>query len=472
MSRAVVVGGGWAGLAASWFLAQAGWTVDLVERRTTLGGRAFSFPDQRAGRILDNGQHVLLGACTAVRSWLQELGLEGAMTFEPRLDLPVFAEGTWGRLYSRSCPGPFHLLAALARYPHLAPQERLALGIAARDLRRPASDEESFRSWLRARGQSARAVERFWDLVVTAVLNTPADAASAALAVQAFRLGFLRGAEPARLGFFRWPLGDVAQRIGEALRRVGVQVRLGTTVQAVHPRGSGPVRVVYDDGTASTADAVVLAVPPDRLGPLVGPDPRVARWQTLAWSPIVNVYLLYDRPLGGPPVFAFGEQHGAFVFDRDALLGVPPGRTDRLLAVSISAARGWIRRPAAELVAAVAADLARALPRAKDARLLHWRVVWQPRATFWARPGVETIRPADPRWHAAVVVAGDWTGTGWPASLESAVRSGRAAAAVLAGVPLRAATDSPLADTPRREPDPRVPRRRPSPAHRTEEHHG
>lgn len=440
---AVVVGGGWAGLSAAWTLARAGWTVVLVEQRPMLGGRAFSFWDARAGRVLDNGQHVLLGACTAVRDWLQSLGLEAAIRFEPRLDLPVFAAGTWGRLYSGPWPGGLHLLAALARYRLLTPRERLALGRAARALGRPAPDAQSFRTWLRDRGQSPRAVERFWELVVTAVLNSRTEEASAALAVQAFRLGLLRGPEPARLGFFRWPLGEVARRIGEALQHAGVRIRLGTAARAVRPVGASAVEVVLDDGTAVEADAAVLAVPPDRLAPLVGADRAVSRWQALSWSPIVNVYLLYDRPVDAPPVFALADGQGAFVFDRDHLLGAPRDRSDRLLAVSLSAARGWVGRPAARLVAAVAGDVARALPGAKAARLVHWRVVWQPRATFWGRPGCETVRPVDPRWHPAVVVAGDWTGTGWPASLESAVRSGQAAAAWLAGPRAGARADGP-----------------------------
>ncbi|MCL8207549.1 MAG: hydroxysqualene dehydroxylase HpnE [Actinomycetia bacterium] len=436
MRRAVVVGGGWAGLSAAWTLAHTGWAVVLLERRPVLGGRAFSFWDPRAERVLDNGQHVLLGACTAVRSWLRSLGLDAAIRFEPRLDLPVFADGFWGRLYSRPWPGGLHLLAALAGYRLLTPRERLALGRAARGLARPAPDAMSFRTWLLDHGQSPHAIDRFWDLVVTAVLNCRADEASAALATQAFRLGLLRGAEPARLGFFRWPLGQVAHRIGKALEGAGIRIRLGTAVKAVRAVTPASVQVLLDDGTELHADAAVLAVPPDRIGALVETAEPAKHWQSLGWSPIVNVYLLYDRPVDAPPVFALADGEGsAFVFDRDHLLGAPPGRDGSLLAVSLSAARSWLGRPAAQLAVSVAEGVARAIPAAQAARLVYWRVVWQRRATFWARPGCETIRPVDPRWHPSVVVAGDWTGTGWPASLESAVRSGQAAAACLNGLP-------------------------------------
>jgi squalene-associated FAD-dependent desaturase len=424
--EAVVVGGGWAGMAAAWYLAERAARVTLVERRPELGGRAFSFQDPVTGHVLDNGQHVLLGACTAVQTWLQALGLRDVVHFQRVMDVFVCADGRWARLLSRPWAGRFHLVPALVSYRHLRWADRLAVGRASWALSRGASDGETLGAWLNRRGQQAAAIRRFWTPVVTAVLNGSVDDVSAALAARAFRTGLAAEPGDARIGWFRRPLGEVAARIGDALQARGVAIRTGTTAVGVEGDGSDR-QVRLADGTTLAAPLLVLAVPPDRLVRLVGSVAGVTSWTALGWSPIVNVYGRWLGPWDAPPWFGVvdGELVG-FAFHRDTLLGEACAQ-EHWGVFSVSAADAWAEQPAARLVAAVEGAMARAVPALRlDAAAA--RVVWQRRATFRSRPGTEGLRPTDLRIGPGMAVAGDWTGTGWPASLESAVRSGIGAA--------------------------------------------
>ncbi|MBX5436624.1 MAG: FAD-dependent oxidoreductase [Alicyclobacillaceae bacterium] len=444
--RIVIVGAGWAGLAAAWEISRrsAGGEghgrpeIWLVERAPRPGGRAFSFRDRATGLELDNGQHVLLGCCDQFVHFLQEIGLGAAVRFQDLLDIPVFAGGRWERLASARLPGPLHLLRLLTQYRHLSLADRWRLLRVVRPLQRPdhrQRDNMSFADWLALQGQSARAVERLWDLVGVAVLNGRADQVSAGLALESFRIGVISGWRAARLGYLTIPLGYAARAAAEALQARGVHVLFHQAVDEVLVESGRVKGVRIRRGPTLEADAVVAAVPHDALYKLLPPAWRLheafAQSARLAWSPILNVYLLYDQPVFHEEVAAFCGGVVQFVFNRGRLLG-EPDLDGRWLSVSLSAAGGLRNWPAAKVIDRVDEELRRTFPRpASGARCLHAATVWQPRATFLAAPGTWRLRPPPKSPVSGLFLAGDWTDTGWPACLEGAVRSGRRAAEAL-----------------------------------------
>jgi squalene-associated FAD-dependent desaturase len=445
-----VLGGGLAGIAAALRCADAGHEVTLLERRARLGGLAGSF--RRGAATVDTGQHVFLRCCTAYRALLDRLGATGSTTLQDRLDVPVLRPGRPpARLRRDRAPAPLHLARALLRYDPVPWRERLALPRAAAALRRldptdPAVDAQSFGAWLRRHGQGPAAVEALWDLIGTPTLNARADDASLALAATVFRLGLLSDAAAADIGWATVALGDlhdVAAR--RTLDAAGVRVRLGTKVLDLAAGDDGRrVAVAGRDGARDVvaADAVICALPPEAAAAVLPEPLRTGIGDAaaaLGASPIVDVHLVWDRPVL-PVRFAAGlDTEVQWVFDRSGAHGaLAPGA--QYVVVSLSAADAYVPVDTAALVARFGTELRRLLPRAREARVLDAFVTREPRATFRPAPGTGARRPAARTALPGLALAGAWTGTGWPATMEGAVRSGEAAAAVvLAGHPDRAA---------------------------------
>ena len=429
--RTAVVGGGLAGLAAALECADAGSDVTLLESRPRLGGATWSF--RRHGAWFDNGQHVFLRCCTEYRRFLDRLGVSDQVNLQRRLDVAVISpSGRTARLRrSPTLPAPLHLGATLARYRHLSRRDRArlfpaALALRAVDPAAPASDELTFGQWLAARHQSVASVERLWDLITLPTVNLPAAEASLAMAAKVFRTGLLEDAGAADIGWSRVPLGHLHGRAGQsAVEAAGGTVRLRTAVSAVEP-GPDAVRVVTEDGTAEY-DGVVVAVPHDRIGTLLPPGlvPSQSRLVELGTSPIVNVHVVYDRRVTDHPMLAAVDSPVQWVFDHTEPAGLDRGQA---LTVSLSAAGAHLSRPAGELAAEIVAELARLLPAAGAARVEDAIVTREGAATFRAVPGTAALRPGPTTTHPRVCVAGAWTDTGWPATMEGAVRSGSAAA--------------------------------------------
>ena len=440
-THAVVAGGGLAGITAALRLADAGASVTLVEARPRLGGLAFSF--RRGDLWVDNGQHVFLRCCTAYRGLLQRLGVSHQVEIQPRLDVPVrdVATGRLGTLRRDPLPVPLHLGRSLAAYPHLSLAERLATGRAAMalrglDLQDPALDQESFGDWLRRQGQSDRAVEALWDLVGVATLNATAEESSLALAAMVFKTGLLSDPGASDIGFAKVPLGalhDDAARA--ALERAGVRVLLRARVTGVKPGESGRHTVLVEgerlDGGGEQleqVDTLVLAVPQDQAHELLPPgslaEPQ--RLLELDYAPILNIHVLYDRTVLDRPFLAALGSPVQWVFDRTTHSGMSgPGQ---YLALSQSAAREEIDLPVAELRRRYLPELERLLPAARAARVTEFFVTRERTATFAPAPGSARLRPPATTRTPGVFLAGSWTATGWPATMESAVRSGNAAA--------------------------------------------
>jgi squalene-associated FAD-dependent desaturase len=423
--RAAVVGGGLAGLAAGVELADGGAQVTLFEGRPRLGGATFSF--ERNGLWLDNGQHVALRCCSAYLGFLRRLGVDRLLPLQPRLDVPVLREGKPTARISRvALPAPLHLAPSLLTYAPLSLRERAAAIRAALALGRldptdPSLDAQTFGAWLRAHGQSENAIDALWNLIALPTLNLPADEAALTGAVKVFRTGLLDRADAADVGVPAVPFQRLhADPAAAALEALGGEVQLGASIRA-------------DDVDALLAehDAVVVAVPHEAAAELV-PGLDVSG---LGTSPIVNLHVHYDRRVLDAPVVATLGSPLQWLFDRTKAAGAQQGQ---LVAVSLSHAIDEIGASVAALRERFVPALERMLPEARDAEILDFAVTHEPRATFSAAPGTARLRPGTQTSLPGLYLAGSWTDTGWPATMEGAVRSGvTAARAALAAGPAR-----------------------------------
>jgi hydroxysqualene dehydroxylase len=426
----VVVGGGLAGIAAALAVADAGVPVTLLEARPRLGGATFSF--RRGGLEVDNGQHVFLRCCGAYRGLLVRLGVEHLVALQPRLAIPVLTPGgRAGWLRRSGLPAPLHLAGALARYPFLSWPDRLRAARAAAALRRLDPDDgrldhQTFGHWLAAHGQRPRAIDALWDLLARPALNLPAREASLALAARVFRTGLLEARGAADLG---WPLVPLARLHGEpaarALAAAGAEVRLGEAVSAVE---TGPGGLwLRGRGRRLGAAAVVLAVPHPGAARLLPPAalPQPQRLLRLGAAPIVDVHVVYDRPVTELAMAAGLGTPVQWVFDRTAAAGLEQGQ---YLVVSVSAADEAAGLSTARLRGRYLPALAELLPAAGRARVLDCFVTRERAATFRQAPGTASLRPPARTLVPGLILAGAWTATGWPATMEGAVRSGLAAA--------------------------------------------
>lgn len=424
----VVIGGGVAGIVAALDCADAGASVTLVEVRPRLGGAAYSVA--RDELWIDNGQHVFLRCCAAYRALLARLGSESLVAVQPRLDIPVLAPGRPAvRLRRSGARPPLHLAGALLRYSHLSLRERISAGRAALALgRQPFDDSRTLGDWLTEHGQSPRAIATLWDLIALPTLNLRAAEASLALGAFVFQRGLLADAAAGDVGLHRAPLQEIiGDPAGRALAGAGVTVHLRWPVQRVTSIG-GRFAVVGADSWLG-ADGVVLAVPHDRAAALLPAEAlRGAAWPgALGSSPIVNIHVVYDRPVLEHRFAAGVDTPVQYVFDRTP----PQWRERQYIAVSLSGASEEMTMSTAALRERYVAALAELLPAAREAHVERFIVTKEHAATFRATPGTAALRPAAATALEGVVLAGAWTATGWPATLESAALSGHAAAAAL-----------------------------------------
>lgn len=430
----IVVGGGLAGITAALRLADEGREVTVLEGRPRLGGATYSF--HRDGLSIDTGQHVFLRCYDRYRALLARLGVADLITIQRRLDIPVLAPGRPPARLRRSGhgPAPLHLLPALASYRALSPADRFHAARGAGALRKidpddPVNDEQTFGDWLRRNGQRPRVVSRLWALLTIAALNIEPAEASLALAARVFRHGLLDDVRAGDIGVPQVPLESLHDRPArEAFSRLGVRLHTGERARAIVEREHG--LSVRTEAGELEADAVVVAVPHAAAARLVpeAATPAPRRWDDLGDSPIVNAHILYERRVTDLDIAAVLDSDAQWIFDRTSASGLDHGQ---YLVSSISAADAQIQLTAEQIRQSQIAALARVLPGARGAGIRHSFVTREPRATFRQRSGTARIRPpAHTKW-TSLVLAGAWTATGWPDTMEGAVRSGEAAAEAL-----------------------------------------
>jgi zeta-carotene desaturase len=418
----IVIGGGLSGLAATAALASAGHQVDLFEARPFLGGRATSY--NVGGEEIDNCQHILLRCCVNLLDFYQRLGVADKIEFHRRF---YFIEpgGRMSTLERGRLPAPLHFAESFARGAWLSWGEKLALGRALLALRvqrrtRRDLDQITMRQWLDELRQPERLIERFWRQVLVSAINEELDRMAASHGFQVLWLGFLAAADSYEMGIPSVPLGSLYAV--EAWRR-WPQARL-------HPRAAverigiegGAVNSVTVQGQSRRADAYIAALPFEKLRPLIPELP--VQWDAFTHSPITGIHLWFDRPVTELPHGTLLDRTIQWFYNKDQ---------GRYLQLVVSASRGLTPMARQDVIDLAVRELGEFLPAVREARVEKAHVVKEVRATFAAVPGLEAARPEPRIGLSNLFLAGDWTRTGWPATMEGAVRGGYRAAEAASG---------------------------------------
>ena len=422
-SSAIVVGGGLAGIACALDLAASGVRVSLLESRRRLGGRATSFTDAATGETLDNCQHVALGCCTEFLGLCERLGVLGLMEWSDT-QWWIEAGGRTSMLRPGVLPVPAHYAGSFAAATFLTVNEKVAIASALlRIVMREAQDDagRTLGEVLRELEQPPGAIAKFWSPVIVSACNLGVDRVAATLAEKVFRDGFSGSREAGMIALPRVPLVRLYDPAIEAIESLGGSVVFGARAEHVDARG-----VTLSDGSRLEASAVVSALPIERAAEAIKGASERADFAAMlreGVSPILGVHLELDRPLMDQPHAVLVDRPTQWLFRKS-----PDG--SRVHAV-VSAADDWMALDEREIVARIMADVAACLPGGSAARVVRARPVKERRATFAATPAFEAARPVPGSCVDGVFLAGDYTSTGWPATMEGAVRSGIAAAAAV-----------------------------------------
>jgi squalene-associated FAD-dependent desaturase len=425
----VVVGAGLAGLAAAAALVDGGCRVTVLEARRRVGGRAASFDDPVGGGLVDACQHVAMGCCTNFLDLAGRAGFAGSL----RQDRTLWFISPTGERSActpwSSLPAPLHLAPLLFGMRHFSWWERARLGLGMLRLARTRGTAlgDTAAAWLERIGQPERVVRLFWQPVLESALGESIDLVSVSAARKVAVDGFLAHPKAADLHVPVEPLGVLfGERLLDWLRETGVRIETGTPVQSIE-RDGGEVRGVGTPGGVVACDGVVVAVPWRAAARLV-PELIPQAEERLAASPITAVHLWFDRQVIDLPHAVLVGRVSQWVFRSEAAEGAPGAGYCQVV---ISASRGLLGGDRDRLVATVVDELREVFPAARTATLLGSRVVTDPTAVLSVRPGVDAVRPGAATRIRNLALAGDWTATGWPSTMEGAVRSGRIAAATL-----------------------------------------
>ena len=436
--KAVVVGGGLAGLAAAVRLAEAGWKPLLLERRPFLGGRAYSFEDRETGVEVDNGQHVFVGACAEYQGFLQTIGAQNNVRVPNRLDAPVLRNGKMSRLKANALPGSLANLKALLFYGHLSLAAKLRLfygllriRLAKRETGGPMEDE-TFDSWLRRHMQNDETIDNFWNLITLPALNDDIKDVSVDMGVMLFQTALMGPPHNAAIGY---PLVGLSSLAGNAasdfIHAAGGEVRCRAGVDEIEFDGEH-IQLRTSGSETMRADTCVVALMPDKLLEVL-PDSRrgntfFSKAGMVQTAPIVGVHVWYDRPIMNDMFVAAIDTPVQWVFNVTGMRETEDDDGGQHIVISLSGAWKWKDMPKAELRELFTAEMARLFPAAAAANVTRFLVVKMLDATFRVVPGSGRYRLPQKTAEPGFFLAGDWTDTGWPSTMEGAVRSGNMAA--------------------------------------------
>ena len=433
----VIIGGGLAGIAGAVRLIQAGIKPTLVERRPFLGGRAFSFTDRETGEEVDNGQHVILGACTAYLELLEDLGQAEAFDLPPRLDFPVVCEGRTVSFRNGRFLGVF---SAILGYSHLSLMERFGalrcgLNVRAMDESTLSSLElknMSFSDWLVRKGQNENAQRRFWSLFIVPVFNGAIDQVAAYDAIVFIREVLLESSNTSAIGV---PKSGLSSIMGEPAHGYvsahGGEILSGQAATSFEVDVSNHFVVSLSSGRKLECKAVLCATPPDVLGALL-PEPLTELpffkpLNKILTNPIVGVNIWYELPVMSEQFVSVLESDLQWVFNLSSIRGAQSNRPQHI-AVSLSDADSWMAMDKDEVRARILEAMEDAFPAARNNKVIKATVVKSPAATIKILPGAHHTRLNHLTPIPGLFLAGDWTDTGMPATMEGAVRSGNTAA--------------------------------------------
>jgi squalene synthase HpnD len=424
--KVVVLGAGYAGLAAATELILRGHDVTLIESRALLGGRAHSFPDQKTGRQLDNGQHIFMGCYHETLGLLRQLGVEDRLYTPPSLDVPFLSERGRSSLHA-VLPAPLHLFSALLGFGELNAADKFSAVRLALRLRAGGQPEarETVQAWCARWKQTPNLVRALWEPLCIAALNEPVATASAALFATVIRRTFLAGAADSKILLSKVGLSELfAPEVRQLLEMCGGMLHVQAPVAQLNFATSTLREIVLSDGTVLQPEAVVSALPWHALRGLLPPESKLAQaCREIHDAPIVSLHLWLDRPILQTPFVGLLDSPVHWVFSRDHIHGAEPDQPGHVITAVVSGARNLIDKSATELEELTLRELGRFLPEVREAKVLH-RMVYKSRsATFAATPETEPLRPGARTEWSNFWLAGDWTATGLPATIEGAVLS-------------------------------------------------
>jgi zeta-carotene desaturase len=432
-----IIGGGLAGVSAGSALADAGYQVELFERRPFLGGRASSYEHPGTGEVVDNCQHVLLGCCTNLLDFYRRLGVENQIRWYDEMTF-ILPGGRASVLKPSALPAPMHAGPAFLASSVLDVKDKLAISRALLALMPslPADDGQSFLAWLHRHRQTQQSIDRFWAPVLISALNEDLDRVSVRYAALVFRDSFLKSAEAGRMGLPAVPLSQLYGQAAGYIEARGGKVHLRAGVESVAATDQGIALQI--GGEQLLADYAILATPFSAVEKLLPDTPELAplRRQTRFFDtvPITGIHLWFDREITPLEHAVLLERTIQWMFQKSRILttrreAAPNGS---YLELVVSASKSLVEKQRGEIVDLAVRELAEFFPTVRHARLVKSTVIKEVHATFSPLPGSDAYRPSHISPWPRLFLAGDWTATGWPSTMEGAVRSGYGAAQMLA----------------------------------------
>jgi squalene-associated FAD-dependent desaturase len=432
-----VIGGGLAGLSAACALADAGYQVRLLEKRRYLGGRASSYEHPGTGEVIDNCQHVLLGNCVNLIDLYRRLDVSDAIRWFDRLTF-IEPGGRRSILEPSFLPAPFHDMPAFLRAPAFSFSDKLAIGrgMSAFITGIPKDSDENFAHWLQRHGQTRGAIERFWKPVLVSALNEDPDRMSVHYAGQVIRKSLLLSPGAGRMGVPTIPLSDLYGRAIDYIQSRGGRVELSTAPESFAWCEETQQWTVATQGDSFTTDAIILALAFEGLSKLAPALPRNLEAEQLALnlecfehSPITGIHLWFDREVSDLEHAILLDATIQWMFHKSRLQPEKRrGEAGNYLELVVSASKSLVGMQRQDIIDLSLRELAQFFPLVAQAKLLKATVVKEVRATYSIRPQLDLLRPSSVSPWPHIFLAGDWVATGWPATMEGAVRSGYLAA--------------------------------------------
>jgi squalene-associated FAD-dependent desaturase len=429
-----IAGGGLAGLAAACALADAGFRVTLFERRAYLGGRASSYQHPGTGEIVDNCQHVLLGCCTNLIDFYRRTGVEDKIRWYDKL---TFLEpgGRASVIAPSALPAPLHTAPAFLEAACLGFSDKLAISraMAALAPAPPPDRGETFLDWLKRHGQTSRAIDRFWKTILVSALNEDLDQVSVPYAAQVVRESFLKSAAAGRVGIPTVPLTDLYGAAGDYIRARGGEINFRSAVSAFIEKDAQVI--VTADDEEQRFDFLVLAVAFDVVARLLPKSseatPMADSLSKFTTSPITGIHFWFDRQISDLDHAVLLDRTIQWMFHKSRLIEARESSGGSYVEFVVSCSRSLVEKSKQEIVDLATQEAMEFFPEARKAKLTKSTVIKEVHATYSPRPGMDQFRPEPRTVWSRVFLAGDWTATGWPATMEGAVRSGYLAAEAL-----------------------------------------
>jgi zeta-carotene desaturase len=445
-SDVIVVGAGVAGLAAAVALSGVGACVTLLERKPYVGGRAYSYPHPALDEVIDS-QHVLLGCCTNLIDLCRLAGTDKKVRWYDEVTFLEPGRGGGGarksELKAGFLPSPGHLGLSFLGASILGMRDKVGIARGLLEFMRgvPADDREAFSEWLRRTNQTERAIRHFWEPVIVSTLNDRFERCSTKYAAQVCYESFLKSPEGGRFGVPAQPLSEFYATVAQLAQQQGTELQLRCSVERIERTTAGTWRAFASDGGRYEAPALLLALPFEQTARLLGTiaEPTreertvVENMSRFVHAPITTIHLWFDRDVTALEHAALLDTRIQWMFNKTRIRR-DEGAKGQYLELVISASFDELHKSREEILGSAMEELASFFPGVRGARVLKAGVLKEARATFSVAPGLDAFRPMADRCGDGLYLAGDWTQSGWPSTMEGGVRSGRIAAERIAAV--------------------------------------